>query len=388
MDMQTTAATLDSIQENTDDRASSLPWYVVVMALGATSVVVGVIWDISWHKTIGRDTFWTPAHMAIYLGGLIGGLGGGFLALKNTFGRAEDATVRFWGFRAPLGAWMTVWGAIAMLTSAPFDDWWHNAYGLDVEILSPPHTVLASGIIAIIVGALLLALAHHNRTRAQSGTSRGATFLYVSALLLMSFATLVSDDMHPNDMHRAGFYLVACGLFPLLLVGLAHAVRLRWAATTMAFLYTLLSAMTSWILPLFPGEPLLGPIYNPVVTMVPPPFPLLLFVPALAIDLGLPHAGKGFWRDSLLALAMAAGFFVLLVAVHWNFSRFLLSPAANNWFFVGDRFWSYDAGPGPWRTQFWGDPMGARGAALALGIAFLSTRLGLGWGGWMAKVKR
>ena len=48
--------------------------------------------------------------------------------------------VRFWGFRAPLGAWVAIWGAFAMLTSAPFDDWWHNAYGLDVKVLSPPHS--------------------------------------------------------------------------------------------------------------------------------------------------------------------------------------------------------------------------------------------------------
>jgi len=32
-----------------------------------------------------------------------------------------------------------------MLASAPFDDWWHNAYGLDVRIISPPHMVLAAG---------------------------------------------------------------------------------------------------------------------------------------------------------------------------------------------------------------------------------------------------
>ena len=112
--------------------------------------------------TIGRDTFWTPAHMAIYLGGVLAGLSGGWLALKTTFaGTPEEraAAVRFWGFRAPLGAWVAIWGALAMLTSAPFDDWWHNAYGLDVEILSPPHSVLAAGMIAIQLGAMLLALA-------------------------------------------------------------------------------------------------------------------------------------------------------------------------------------------------------------------------------------
>ena len=30
-----------------------------------------------------------------------------------------------------------------MLTSAPFDNWWHDAYGLDVKIISPPHMFLA-----------------------------------------------------------------------------------------------------------------------------------------------------------------------------------------------------------------------------------------------------
>ena len=58
-----------------------------------------------------------------------------------------------WGFYGPLGAFITAWGGVAMLVSAPFDDWWHNAYGLDVKILSPPHTVLAAGIIAIELGA-------------------------------------------------------------------------------------------------------------------------------------------------------------------------------------------------------------------------------------------
>ena len=50
-----------------------------------------------------------------------------------------------------------------MLTSAPFDDWWHNAYGLDVKIISPPHMLLAAGIGAIQCGAMLMALAWQNR---------------------------------------------------------------------------------------------------------------------------------------------------------------------------------------------------------------------------------
>src|SRR5579872_6801154 len=124
------------------DTASAAHWSIYAVLFASTSVILGVMWDISWHRTIGRDTFWTPAHIGIYLGGVVAGLTSGVLALKTTFAGTEGergTAVRFWGFRAPLGAWVCIWGAFAMLTSAPFDDWWHNAYGLDVKIISPPH---------------------------------------------------------------------------------------------------------------------------------------------------------------------------------------------------------------------------------------------------------
>ena len=155
-------------------RALAIPWQTVAVLFASTSIIVGVIWDVSWHITIGRDTFWKPAHLAIYLGGVVGGVASGFVVLETTFAGTVDeraASVRFWGFRGPLGAWVTIWGALAMLTSAPFDDWWHNAYGLDVQILSPPHVVLAAGIVAIAIGMMLSTLA---RAVASKGVVRTA----------------------------------------------------------------------------------------------------------------------------------------------------------------------------------------------------------------------
>src|SRR4029453_14969557 len=122
--------------------AASVPWPIYAVLFASPSVVLGVMWDISWHRSIGRDTFWTPAHLAIYLGGIVSGLTCGYVALKTTFAATPEErgpAVPFWGFRAPLGGWVCIWGAFAMVTSAPFDDWWHNAYGLDVKIISPPH---------------------------------------------------------------------------------------------------------------------------------------------------------------------------------------------------------------------------------------------------------
>src|SRR6202012_1325503 len=81
----------------------------------------------------------------------------------------REASVNLFGFRGPLGAFICAWGGFTMITSAPFDDWWHNAYGLDVKILSPPHMVLALGIFAVQAGSLMLIGAEMNR---ETGTAR------------------------------------------------------------------------------------------------------------------------------------------------------------------------------------------------------------------------
>src|SRR5438876_3017171 len=152
---------------------TGVPWYIWSCVVAVTSGGVGGIWDISWHKSIGRDTFWTPAHILIYLCGVIAGLTCGYVILATTFGRNQDwraASVTVWGFRGPLGAFLCAWGGIAMIASAPFDDWWHNAYGLDVKVLSPPHVVLFFGLLAIRIGTLLFVLGQLSRARGRSRT--------------------------------------------------------------------------------------------------------------------------------------------------------------------------------------------------------------------------
>ena len=98
-------------------RVIAIPWLATSVLIAATAVVVGVIWDISWHMTIGRDTFWTPAHLAIHFGGIVGGVSSGAVVLQTTFGSSaawRETAVRLWGFRGPLGAWVSIWGAFAM----------------------------------------------------------------------------------------------------------------------------------------------------------------------------------------------------------------------------------------------------------------------------------
>jgi hypothetical protein len=63
--------------------AAAAHWSIYAVLFASTSVILGAIWDISWHRSIGRDTFWTPAHLAIYLGGVVAGLTSGWVALTN-----------------------------------------------------------------------------------------------------------------------------------------------------------------------------------------------------------------------------------------------------------------------------------------------------------------
>ena len=373
---------------------TAFPPHIVAVVLAATSVIVGVIWDISWHRSIGRDTFWTPAHLAIYLGGIVAGVSCGALVLRTTFaGTPEERgrTVRFWGFRGPLGAWVCIWGAIAMITSAPFDNWWHNAYGLDVKVLSPPHVLLALGFTGIQVGGLLLLAARQNADEGATDAHAAAhrrLFTYAAGLLVANASIMGIEYIgFPNDAHHALYYKICAAAFPLLLAATARASRARWPATGAAATYMAVTFLMLWILPLFPATPRLAPIYNPLDHFVPPPVPILLVVPALVIDLVVRRGPESDWGRAALA---GIGFVLVLLAVQWTVARFLISPRAENFLFGAQR-WNYNSQLGPWRYEFWraaADPLTAGGVVTATAIAVASTRVGLWWGAWMARVRR
>jgi hypothetical protein len=368
----------------------TVPWSIYSVLFASTSVILGVIWDISWHRSIGRDTFWTPAHLAIYLGGVVAGLTCGWVALQTTFAGSErdrGTAVRFWGFSAPLGAWVCIWGAIAMVTSAPFDDWWHNAYGLDVKIISPPHMLLAAGIAAIQCGAMLMALAWQNRAM---GDRQHLSRLYLlgAGLLLLLVATVATEHTQRWDMHQSHFYQVTAGAFLFFVISSARASVARWPATTVALAYTGLTLLMLILLPLFPAQPLLGPIYVPLDRFMPTDFPLLLIVPAFALDLVMQRT-RGRINDWLLALLASAVFIATFLAAQWPFADFLMTPSARNWFFASHRM-PYSADPAfqaRWYRLNPPDQLSV-GLLIALAIGYVSARCGLWWGNWMARVQR
>jgi hypothetical protein len=190
-------------------------------------------------------------------------------------------------------------------------------------------------------------------------------------------------------MHSSFFYQITASVFPLLLAALASGSSLRWPATSIAAAYLVIFLGMMWTLQLFPATPKLAPIYNPVTHMVPPPFPLLLIVPAFLMDILMRRFGRG--RDWTLALVIGVVFVASFALTQWPLADFLLSPHARNIVFAGGK-WDYNIPPGLWQHAFWNvddsPAVFAQGLLLAAVFAVFSTRIGLLLGNRMRRVKR
>ena len=142
------------------------------------------------------------------------------------------------------------------------------------------------------------------------------------------------------------------------------------------------------LMPLFPAQPLLGPIYVQVDRFMPTDFPLLLIMPALALDLVM-HRVRGRVNDWTFAALASAVFVATFLAAQWPFADFLMSPWARNWFFVSHRM-PYSVDPAFQSRWYLLNPPDnlAAGLSVALALGFVSARFGLWWGNWMARVQR
>lgn len=331
--------------------------------------------------------------MAIYLCGVLAGVAFGYLILSTTFvagSPLRSSSVHIWGFRGPLGAFIASWGGIAMLTSAPFDNWWHDAYGLDVKIVSPPHMVLFIGTYAVLFGTLVLIAGHVNRVMGAAQRQARGLFLYVTGITLIMLMVLIQEFTGRSLLHSSLAYMTLALLVPVTFGIGSRGSGTRFGATTVAAVYMLAMIGFILILPLFPAEPKLGPVYQHVTQFVPPQFPILLIAPALALDLMWPRMQT--WNRWTVAAVSAVVFLAVLLMVEWPFAQFLMSPLAKNRFF-GTMYLYYGAAPtsyyarylfydGESALQFW------RGMAIALIGATLSFRFGLSRGDWMRTVQR
>ncbi len=313
-------------------------WFALGSSLAAA---FGTHWDIAWHRSIGRDSFWTPPHVAIYAAAVMAAVAALARILPATFGGASPRRprVRVLGFRGPLGAFISAWGGGAMLASAPFDDWWHNAYGLDVKILSPPHVVLALGIIALHVGALVMIAGALNRADGARRRTLELLVIVVGGNLVVGLLTLFMEKTVRPFMHLGSFYLIvglavvpvagggAGGDWPPLGGDVGRASSIRCSCWRCSGRFRWCPRNRSW-----------GPVLVPVTSLVPPEFPLLLLPAAVALDAwSWRRRGRPGAATVVIGALLFLGVFLLC---QWPFASFLMSPPARN-FFWGARYFDF-----------------------------------------------
>jgi hypothetical protein len=245
-------------------------WYLLFQA------ILGLGWDIRWHATFGRDTFWAPPHMLMYSGIALAGFLCIGVVLRDTWryyrhapGVTDATTWAIFGFfRGPLGFAVTGCGMAVLLFAAPFDNWWHELYGLDVTLWAPFHVMGLIG--ACIAGAgLLYAFASIGARSRQLGLNRRyvlgfsgpdwATLLTLSGLLTLLVtatqpATTLSPTLVIGPAHILSFPVLLCAFFiPVLVVAVRVTERPGAATVVMAIFFArqlFLAAVIPWLLQL------------------------------------------------------------------------------------------------------------------------------------------
>ncbi|HJZ49695.1 MAG TPA: hypothetical protein VKE41_21105, partial [Roseiflexaceae bacterium] len=100
--------------------------------------------------------------------------------------RHTDELSAMLGFRAPLGFFILGIGVLQMLISAPFDDWWHRRYGVDVSVWSPPHLIGFSGAVVMLCGGIIATTSARRRALPLSQRQERAIFLLLALLLALA----------------------------------------------------------------------------------------------------------------------------------------------------------------------------------------------------------
>lgn len=363
-------------------------------AIAATLVPVSLIWDYSWESTIGVDRLWSPPHLATHLGMWLGGLLGLQLIARFSLARQRGesvAGVNLGPFCGPAGAWILVWSAATMQCAFLFDNWWQQTYGLGAGLWHPPQLLKATAFFTASLGGIALAAAAKSRRHPKSAP---VFLIWNGGMLLALCAHILVMVNLPNAQHTAQFIQISSALYPGMLLVVGAASQTRWGATGVALLYTLISCAMVWVLPVFPAHPLAAPIHNPMDHLMPPSFPLLLIVPAFVVDcLRARFVNETGWRTGLVRDAvLGLGFVAVFLPVQWCFARFLLSAAADNWFFAGGgRHWPYFLKIDQARVLFWGtqqDPVTWRAVLVAGIFAMVTTAAGLRVGKWLRQLRR
>jgi len=261
---------------------------VAALALPA----IGLLWDGAWHLTFGRDTFWSPPHVLLYAGVTLSLVISTATIVSSTLKR-EGITI------GPLytsaEAFIVLLGTATMLAAAPFDDWWHNTFGRDTGLWSPPH-------LAGLIGGALTGLGAVIFVRHEAQKLRGAA-LWATLLLLGCF-TLAMGAMalgpysirHEGRVDPSVYPIASCLVGTFVLILSQRVTGRAGAATIVALIQFGLNGAV--------GAALSASGYDRVVSLPP-----LMIASAIVLDIAFARFGARSLWPVLAGLLFAITFF-------------------------------------------------------------------------------
>ena len=291
-------------------------------------------WDVAEHIKGAVDRFWYPPHYGIYFGLLMAAL----LSLAGLFVVFRGPGLPFEKLRQnPALTCIAVLNGFSFL-GAPFDAWWHETFGLDLSVWSPPHIHLIVGIALVIMACTLYFLdddavnAPLQRLRGLSRQSAIQSFALVMLMLILMTLFIEYESMRNFRLPRfieerpLWFYPLtwtALAIFPLMLyVGLTRRLGLITLGMAAYIIVRLLLLGVDRTLFDYRGTPF---------------YPLIL--PALAIDLTLAALARRSsvpsWRSILVASLITTGVLALTTPLLWTYfglnADLLVAPWLTYW---------------------------------------------------------
>jgi hypothetical protein len=188
--------TLDSRSTRKNSSAILIsPIIYFLISIGVSLQISGSNWDIVWHGVRNVETFFTPPHSVIYsgvalaIGSVITGImqaGFRIRQQKNDASWFEVLTPS----SLPLSLKLAAIGCLLQLTAGPFDFLWHSLFGFD-GLLSPPHSVLAVGMLMTALGALFGIYGHYSNPRSRISDARSLSSIFSKLSLIIGFAVFL-----------------------------------------------------------------------------------------------------------------------------------------------------------------------------------------------------
>ena len=153
--------------------------------------MIGFYWDVAWHVDNGRDDeLFTPSHVMILVG--LGGLiySAGIAVLFASLEKAHTA-LKVGFLRIPWSAVLLTALGLGGVVAFPLDAMWHDAYGVDVTLWSPPHIQLvAAGSLGTIACWLMAA---EGRAHAEPTVLGRGIHVLAAGTVLVGMSTLQAE---------------------------------------------------------------------------------------------------------------------------------------------------------------------------------------------------